>query len=366
MRGHRDAQSVMFVVADLESVVPQDHPLRKVKPRVDEELRRLSPAFNRAYAQDGRPSVPPERLIKATILQALYSIRSEREVAEQIGYNLLFRWFLDMRLDEPVWNHSTFSKNRERLFEHGLMQRFFEGSVAQAISEEASSDDHFSVDGTLIQACASMKSFRPKGEDDGGDSNRWGGFSGQKRTNETHESKTDPEARLMRKAKGQASMLAHSMHVLMENRHGLILDVRVAEANGTAEREEAEAMVRRVRERHWLRPKTLGADKGYDDGPFLDRLERDHGLTPHVAIREGAIKADDEGGQARRRARRRQRTRGYQISQIVRRRIEPALGWIKGIAGLARTRFVGRWKTQLYAFAAGAAYNFLRLTHVIG
>lgn len=367
MRGRRDSQSVMFVVADLEDVVPEDHPLRKIKPLVDEELRRLSPRFNEAYAQDGRPSVPPERLIKATLLQALYSIRSERQLVEQIGYNMLFRWFLDMRLDEPVWNHSTFSKNRERLAEHGLMQRFFEGSVARAVSEEATSDEHFSVDGTLIQAWASMKSFRPKDEDkDEGDSNRWGGFSGQKRSNQTHESKTDPEARLMRRAKGQASMLAHSMHVLMENRHGLVLDVRVAEANGTAEREEAEAMLARVRRRQWLHPKTLGADKGYDDGAFLHRLEHDHGVTPHVAVREGAIKADDEAGQARRKARRRQRTVGYQISQVVRRRIEPALGWIKGTGGLARTRFVGRWKTQLYAFAAGAAYNFLRLAHVMG
>jgi transposase len=365
MRGRRDPQNVMFVVADLESVVPADHPLRKIKPLVDEELRRLSPRFNEAYAQDGRPSVPPERLIKATLLQALYSVRSERELCEQIGYNLLYRWFLDMRLDEPVWDHSTFSKNRERLAEHGLVQRFFEGSVARAIQEEAVSDDHFSVDGTLIQAWASLKSFRPKDEDSG-DSNRWGGFSGERRSNQTHESKTDPEARLMRKGKGQASMLAHSMHALMENRHGLIVDVRVAEASGTAERQEAQAMLGRVRRRQWLRPKTLGADKGYDDGAFLCRLEDDHHVVPHVAIREGAIKSHTPEADARRRARRRQRTIGYQISQVVRRRIEPALGWIKGTAGLARTRFVGRWKTQLYAFAAGAAYNFLRLAHVMG
>jgi len=356
----------MFVVADLESMVPEDHPLRKIKPLVDEELRRLSPRFNEAYSQDGRPSVPPERLIKATLLQALYSIRSERQLCEQIGYNMLYRWFVDMRLDEPVWDHSTFSKNRERLAEHGLMQHFFDGSVARAIQEEAVSDDHFSADGTLIQAWASMKSFRPKGEDDDEDSNGWGGFSGEKRSNETHESKTDPEARLMRKSKGQASMLAHSMHVLMENRHGLLVDVRVAEANGTAEREEAEAMIGRVRKRQHLRPKTLGADKGFDDGAFLRRLEKDHHIVPHVAIREGAIKSHTPEADARRRARRRRRTIGYQISQVVRRRIEPALGWIKGTGGLARTRFVGRWKTQLYAFAAGAAYNFLRLAHVMG
>lgn len=364
MRGRRDPQNVMFVVADLESVVPDDHPLRKIKARVDEEMRRLSPLFNEVYSHEGRPSVPPERLIKATLLQALYSIRSERELVEQIGYNLLYRWFLDMRLDEPVWNHSTFSRNRERLMEHGLMQRFFEGSVAQAISEEATSIDHFTVDGTLLEACASMKSFRPKGEDDDGDSNRWGGFSGEKRSNETHESKTDPEAKLMRKGKGQAAMLAHSMHVLMENRNGLVMDVRVAEANGTAERDQAEAMLHSVRKRHWLHPKTLGADKGYDDGGFLKRLECEHQITPHVALRTGAIKSHTPEADARRRARKRQKTIGYRISQVVRKRVEPVIGWMKEIGGLKRTRFIGRWKTSLYALAAAAAFNFLRLSHL--
>jgi transposase len=369
MRGRRDAQNVIFVVADLESVVPEDHPLRRIKPRVDEELRRLGPVFNQAYAQGGRPSVPPERLVKATLLQALFSIRSERQLCEQIGYSMLFRWFLDMRLDEEVWDHSTFSKNRQRLFEHGILARFFEGSVARAISEEATSDDHFSVDGTLIEAWASMKSFRPKGESDDDPSapsgrNGWKDFKGEKRSNRTHACKTDPEALLARKGDGQASMLAHSMHVLMENRHGLIMDVRIAQADGHAEREQAEVMVRAVRARHWLRPKTLGLDKGYWDGDFLDRLEREHRVVPHVAVPAGKIAADDAGGQARRRARRRQRTVGYQISQIVRRRIEPAIGWMKQIAGLEKTRFIGQWKTQMYAFVASAAYNFLRLAHV--
>lgn len=367
MRGRPDSQNVMFVVADLDAVVPDDHPLRAIGRRADEELRRLRPHFEAAYAKTGRPSIPPERLIKATLLQALFSIRSERQLTEQIGYNMLFRWFLDMRLDEPVWDHSTFSKNRERFADAGLMRRFFEGSVARAIADEATSDDHFSVDGTLIEAWASMKSFRPRDEDDDlppGGRNGWKDFRGERRSNQTHVSKTDPEAMLARKGDGQASVLAHSMHVLMENRHGLIMDVRVAGADGRAEREQAEAMVRRVRTRHWLRPKTLGMDKGYWDGHFLDRLERKHGVVPHVAVREGPIRATDAGGQARLRAKRRQRTRGYQTSQIIRRRIEPALGWMKQIGGLAKTRFVGRWKTQMCAYAAAAAYNFLRLAQM--
>lgn len=368
MRGRRDPQNLIFVAADLDSLVPEDHPLRRIKPRVDAELARLAPLFNRAYAEGGRPSIPPERLIKATLLQALFSVRSERQICEQISYNLLYRWFLDMRLDEPVWNHSTFSKNRERMAEHGLMQRFFEGTVASAIEAEATSDDHFSVDGSLIEAWASMKSFRSRDEDDNdrpeGGRNSWKDFKGEKRSNSTHESKTDPEARLARKSDGQSSILAHSLHVLMENRNGLIMEVRVAQADGHAEREQAEEMIRAVSRRHWVRPKTLGADKGYWDGEFLDRLENELKVIPHVAVPDTPIKATDAGGQARRKAKARQRNVGYRISQIVRRRIEPALGWLKQIGGLAKTRFVGRWKTQLYALAAGAAYNCVRLAKI--
>ena len=370
MRGRRDPQDVMFVVMDLESIVPDDHPLRAIKARADEEMRRLAPHFRAAYAKTGRPSIPPERLIKATLLQALFSIRSERQLSEQIGYNMLFRWFLDMRLDEPVWNHSTFAKNRERFAEHGLMRRFFEGSVARAIRAEATSDDHFSVDGTLIEAWASMKSFRPRDEGDDDDDrprggrNGWKDFRGERRSNRTHVSRTDPEAMLARKGDGQTSVLAHSMHVLMENRSGLIMDVRVAAADGHAEREQALAMVRSVRRRHGLRPKTLGMDKGYWDGPFLARLEDDLEVVPHVAVPSGPIRATDAGGQARLRAKERQGTVAHRISQIIRRRIEAELGWLKQIGCLAKTRFVGRWKTQMYAYAAGAAYNFLRLGHV--
>jgi transposase len=368
MRGRREPQEPMFVHVQVEDLIPDDHPLRKIKHRVDSEISRLRPHFNAAYAKTGRPSVPPERLIKATMLQALFSIRSERQLTEQIGYNVLYRWFLDMRLDEPVWNHSTFSKNRERFASHGLMQRFFEGSVARAIQEEATSDEHFSVDGTLIEAWASMKSVRPKDEDDddqsGSGSNAWHDFKGTKRSNATHESRTDPEACLARKGKGQGAILAHSLHALMDNRAGLVMDICVAEASGRVEREQAFEMLGRVRRRHWLRPKTLGADKGYDDGRFLKRLEEEFGVVPHVPLRRGKIKSRSEAGEARRRAKRRQSTQGYRHSQRVRKRVEEIFGWLKTVGGLRRTRFVGRWKTQLYAYAAAAGLNFLRLANL--
>ncbi len=365
MRGRVDHQGELFFQMDLEELVPADHPLRAIKRRVEVELHRLRDHFNRAYAKQGRPSIPPEQLIKATLLQALYTIRSERRLCEDIRYNMLYRWFVDLKPDAKVWDPTTFTKNRERFAEHGLMQRFFEGSVAQTIEAEAASDDHFSVDGTLIESWASMKSFRPKDKDDenedGGDSNRWVDWKGEKRTNETHQSKTDPEARLMRKGRGREAILAHSMHALMENRHGLVLGIEIAEANGMAEREAAESMLRRVRRRHWLRPKTLGTDKGYDDGNFMHALEKELEIKPHIALREGKIVDPGPAGQARRRARRRHRTRGYQMSQQCRKRVEEIFGWLKEIAGLRRARFARRWKIQLYAYAAAATYNFVRL-----
>jgi transposase len=360
MRGRVSSPDVLFYSVSVETLIPPDHPLRSIKRRVDEELDRLRGAINAAYSAMGAPSIPPEWLIKATLIQALFSIRSERMLCERIAYDLLFRWFLDMTLDDPVWDHSTFSKNRTRFAEHGLMRRFFDGTVAQAIAEEAAGSEHFSVDGTLIQAWGSMKSFRPKDEEPAKDNNGWSDFEGQKRSNATHASTTDPEARLARKSAGQGAMLAHSMHVLMDNRHGMMLDVGVAEANGTAEREMAETMVKRVKKRHGLKPKTLGADKGFDDGAFLHRVEHDLKIKPHVAIREGEIKDQGIAGEARRRARKRAQTKGYQISMVVRRKIEPVIGWMKRVAGLLKTRFARREKTQLYAYAAGAAYNLMR------
>ena len=368
MRGQVDRQREMFYVLDLEALVPETHPLRAIKKRADAELRGLRPHFDRAYARVGRPSIPPEQLIKATLLQALYTVRSERCLCEQIQYNLLYKWFLDLKPDAAAWDHSTFTKNRERFAEHGLMRRFFEGSVAAAIEAETAGDDHFSVDGTLIEAWASMKSFRPKDRNDddeepGGrsDSNRWVDWKGEKRSNRTHASKTDPEARLARKGPGREAILAHSMHALMENRNGLIMEIEIDEANGTAERGCAERMLQRLRKRHGIRPKTLGMDKGYDDGDFMDRLEKRQKIKPHVAVREGPIADLGPAGEARRRARRRQKTRGYQMSQRVRKRVEEIFGWLKEIGGMRKARFVGRWKIQLYGYAAAASYNFLRL-----
>jgi len=372
MKGREERQCRAYFLFNEELLIPKDHPLRGIKRRVEEELARMQPCFREAYAGVGRPSIPPEQLIKATLLQALYSIRSERRLCEEIGYSILYRWFLNLPLDEPMWDHSTFSKNRQRFAEHGLMRRFFEGSVAQAIQEEAASQEHFSMDGTLIEAWASMKSVRPKGEEgDGdqagwpGDSNGWVDWRGEKRSNATHQSRTDPEARLARKGPGQETKLAHSLQVLMENRNGLVMGIAVAEANGEAEREEGKGLLKRARQRYWLRPKTAGADKGFDDGEFLEELERELGVVPHVATREGPMVSEDAAGLARRRARRRQKTKGYQLSQKCRKRVEEIFAWLKTIGGLRRTRFIGRWKTQLYAYAAAAVYNFLRLTRLV-
>lgn len=370
MRGRVDAEGLMFVVVNIEELIPAEHPLRAIKTRVDAELRRLRPAFRKAYATTGRPSIPPEQLIKATLLQALYTIRSERQLCEQIGYNILYRWFLGLTLDAAVWNHSTFSKNRERFAAHGLMRRFFEGSAAQAIAEQAASQDHFSVDGTLIEAWASMKSVRPKDDPDdppsGGGSNRWTDWRGETRSNKTHQSRTDSEARLARKGLGKPAVLGHSMHVLMENRHGLVMDIELDEANGTAEPRCAQRMLKRVRKRHWLRAKTLGADKGYDRGPFLLALEEDHKVIPHVATRNDAIRSYTAEAMARRKARWRQAAPSYQASQRIRKRTEEIFGWMKTVGGLRKTRFIGRWKTQIYAYAAAAAYNFMRMPKLTG
>lgn len=373
MRGQNDPQMLMFYTVDIETMVPQSHPLRAFKKRVDAELRSMRKDIDAAYSRTGRPGIPAEQLIKATLLQALYSIRSERQLCEQIQYNILFRWFLGLSLEDRVFDHSTFSKNRERFAQHGLMARFFQGSVVAAIKEEAASREHFSVDGTLIEAWASMKSFRPKDEEPpqgGGDgdgpnpANGWVDWKGEKRSNQTHESKTDPEARLARKGAGQASVLAHSLHVLMENRHGLIMDLEVLEAGGQAERQAAAVMLERAVKNRRLEPKTLGADKGYDDGKFLVAVERELQVEPHVAIREGQMVVEDLASLTRFEARCRQQSEAYRVSKRKRMRVEEIFGWLKTVGGLRKTRFVGQWKTKLYAQAAGAAWNLLRLCNL--
>jgi transposase len=367
MRGRTDRQQPMFLMIDVEAELPETHPLRAIKRRANRILSAMSRDFSGAYSRTGRPSVPPEQLLKALLLQALYSIRSEIQLTQAIHFNLLYRWFLDLH-DTPVWTPEVFSMNRKRFADHGLVRKFFDRIVSEAVMEDLASADHFTVDGTLIQSWASLKSMKRRDgtapdRDDSDPGNPTVNFRGEKRTNKTHVSATDPEARLMRKGKGKEALLYHSGHVLMENRHGLCLDVRVDAANGTAERQCAKKMLKHAWRRHKLTPKTLGADKGFDDGPFLLDLE-DEAIRPHVPIREGAIVSKEPPGMARRRARRRMKTKGYAISQWVRKRVEEIIGWMKTIGGLARTRFVGRWKIAQEALITGAAYNLLRMARL--
>jgi transposase len=373
MRGKPDYQGQIYYSIDIESWIPADHPLRGVKRRADEVLSSMRKDFDRAYSKYGRPSIPPEILLKALLLQALYSIRSERQLVEQIQMNLLYRWFIDLSLDGAVWDATTFTKNRERFEKHGLLRSFFDRVVERAYVEEWASSDHFTVDGTLIESYASMKSLRPKtsdakqvsdGADDDDPGNPTVNFRGEKRSNRTHQSLTDPEARLARKSNGTGAKLSHSAHVLMENRNGLVVDVSVSEANGFAERKEALAMVRRTKKRHRVRVQTLGADAGYAAGTFLNELEAKEQIVPHVPIPAGPIRARSPEADARRRARRRQKSKGYQISQRIRKRIEEIFGWNKVIGGLRRSRHVGRWKLQQQALVVNIAYNLLRMTRL--
>lgn len=360
MRGGKNRQEAIFHTFKLKDKIPADHPLRAIKKLADEELTRMSPLFRKAYSSMGRPSIPPEQLLKASILQALYSIPSERQLCEQIGYNLLFQWFLDLKPDERVWSHSTFSKNRQRFADHGFMRRFFEGSVAGAIQVAAIDTEEFSVDGTLVQSWASMKSVKPKDDDEPYDGNGWNDFHGEKRTNATHQSKTDSEARLFKKGSGKEALLCHSMHALTDNKRALLLDIKVDEASGRAERDAALSMLKRVKGRHGLKTYSVSADKGYDDGSFLLELEK-RDVIPLVAIRDGEIKAETREADARRLAKQRMGTGHYRAGQKARRMCEQAFSWLKNIGGLRRSRFVGRWKIQLAAYAGAAAYNFMKL-----
>ncbi|RME97320.1 MAG: IS5 family transposase, partial [Alphaproteobacteria bacterium] len=340
-----DSQGDVFHTFNVHDLIPADHPLRKIKRRADRVLAGMSRDFNAAYGKTGRPGVPPERLIKALLLQALYSIRSEIQLCEQIGYNLLFRWFLDLQPSDAVWTPEVFSMNRRRFEQHGLLRTFFERVRDEALLEGLASREHFCVDGTLIQSYASLKSLRPidssdtkvsDSSDDDDPGNPTVNFRGQKRSNATHRSIVDPEARLMRKGDGQPALLSHSAHLLMDSRSGLLIDIAVDEANGTAERAQALRMLdglRRRRVRCW--PRTLGADAGYKAGPFLHELQR-RGVTPYVPIPDGPIRGADSAdarrraaAQARRRARRRMKTAAYRAVQRVRKRVEEIIGWCK-------------------------------------
>ncbi len=362
MRGTHERQATMLSIVSPEQRVPQDHPLRKIKAMADKELARLSPVFDRMYSAFGRPSIPPERVLKSMLLIALYSIRGERQFCEQLDYNLLFRWFLDMNLIKDSFDHSVFSKNRERLMEHEVGRLFFDAIVRQARSSGLMSDDHFTVDGTLIDAWASLKSFRPKDEDptdrpsNGGAGNPTVNFHGEKRSNETHCSTTDTESRLMRKGAGKEAKLSYGANALMENRNGLLVDIKVTPATGASEREGAEDMLKR-QARKGVKPKTLGGDKGYDTRDFVAIL-RGRKITPHVAANTGRKGGSAIDGRTTRHA-------GYSISQRIRKRVEEIFGWMKTIGGFRKTRFKGRDRTQLAAWFTGAAYNLLRMAKLM-
>jgi len=346
MRGDDQQQFDAFSYVRPEERVPEDHPLRPIRKAVEEVLRSMSRQFDQLYAETGRASIPPERLLRALLLQVFYSIRSERMLMEQLHYNLLFRWFVGMEMDEEVWNHAVFSKNRERLLNQEVARMFFERVREQA--RGYMSDEHFTVDGTLIEAWASQKSFQKK---DGGDDEP-GNFHGQQRRNDTHVSKTDPEAKLYRKGHGQEAKLSYLGHVLMENRNGLIVDAMVTAADGTAERDAALLMVhRRWRNREPIR--SVGADKAYDARDFVQLL-REMRVGPHVTQnvnRRGGSAVDA----------RTTRHASYQVSQKRRPRIERVFGWMKAVGGIRQVKLRGLVKVDWLFVMTAAAFNLWRI-----
>jgi transposase len=358
MRGEEKKQTSMLVLRSPEDFVPKQHPIRRIKRMSDEILRVLSPALEAMYAAGGRPSIPPERLLKATILMALYTVRSERQFCEQLNYNLLFRWFLDMDMTEQGWEHSTFTRNRERLLKHDVASKFFYAVVEQAKRERLTSSEHFTVDGTLIEAWASLKSFKSKDgvdkdpPDDRG--NPTVDFRGEKRSNDTHASKTDPEARLAKKSKGKEAKLSYSAHALMENRNGLLMDFRVDQADGRAEWRNALTMLETVAVAGRI---TVGADKGYDNRGFVEACRRMR-ITPHVAQN-----LDHNGGSAI--DGRTTRPAGYLVSQRKRKLVEEIFGWSKTVGNFRKTRLVGLAKNKLAGFMVAAAYNLVRLAKLL-
>jgi transposase len=356
MRGHVEPQSGLFSYFSVEERIPKDHPLRPIKAQADAVLASMSSALASMYADRGRPSIAPERLLKASLLIALYTVRSERLFCEMLDYNILFRWFLDMNLEERSFDHSTFSVNRGRLIEHEVAKLFFMRVIDEARAQRLLSDEHFTVDGTLIEAWASLKSFKRKdGEPprSGGDGTGMVDFRGEKRSNATHESSTDPQAKLMRKGNGQPAKLSYAAHALMENRNGLLVDLAVTDATLAEPKAAAPLVDRRRHARQNM--STLGADKGYHTKAFVALL-RGRQIAPHIARME---RRSTPGLDART-----TRHEGYAISQRKRKRMEEIFGWMKTVGGLRKSRFVGLAKTQLAAYIVGAAYNLLRMARL--
>jgi transposase len=363
MRGSDTRSGSLFSYVDLEQRVPAKHPLRVIKAIVDDVLVSLDAEFERLYEGTGRQSIAPERLLRASLLQAFYSVRSERQLMEQIDYNLLFRWFVGLGIDDAVWDHSTFSKNRDRLLDADVAAKFLEAVLRHRKVQRFLSDDHFSVDGTLVEAWASLKSFRAK---DGGDEppapgrNGTRDFHGEKRANDTHESTTDPDAKLYRKGNGQPAKLCFMGHALMENRSGLVVQAHLGQATGTAEREAAIHMITRASPGSGRI--TLGADKGYDAASFVENL-RQMAVTPHIARNDAVTKT----GRRRRSSvdGRTTRHEGYAVSQRVRKRIEEAFGWAKTVAGLAKTKLRGTPRNAFKFTFTMAAYNLIRMPRLL-
>jgi transposase len=373
MRGDDKQTAGLFSYVSCEARVPADHPLRPIRAIVDEALEILSPDFEAMYSPIGRPSIAPEKLLRALLLQAFYTIRSERQLMEQMDYNLLFRWFVGLAMDAPIWDVTVFTKNRERLLAGDIAAKFLSAVIGQPRVQALLSDEHFSVDGTLIEAWASMKSFQPKdGDSTDGDGDGHGpgagqplqtpskgrnaerNFHGERRSNATHASRTDPDARLFKKAQGQAAKLCHMGHVLMENRNGLVVDAMLTHATGTAEREAALAMLTRMEGRHRI---TLAADKAYDAAQFIAAL-RTIKVTPHVAQHNNGRRSAIDG--------RTTRHAGYAVSQRIRKRIEEIFGWAKTSGGMRKTRHRGQARVGWNFALTAAAYNLIRLPKLLG
>ena len=361
MRGEDLQQHELFSYGSLEERVPADHPLRPIRIMVDQALKALDSRFDEIYGEDGRKSIPPERLLRALLLQMLYTVRSERMLMEQLEYNLLFRWFVGLSANEPVWHPTVFTKNRDRLLEGAVAEEFFSLIVHQARQKRLLSDEHFTVDGTLVEAWAGQKSFQTKKETapkkeppaESGGSNPTVNFCKEKRSNQTHQSLTDPLARLFKKSRGTEAKLGYLGHVVTENRNGLVVDARLTLANGTAERDAAAAM---LEQKPAGRRVTLGGDRGYDTAGFIEKL-RGLQVTPHVAQnttnRQSAIDA------------RTTRHEGYAVSQRKRKRVEEVFGWLKTVALQRKTRFRGPDRVGwMFTFAA-AAYNLVRMRNLM-
>lgn len=355
MRGRESRQPSIFIRVTVDSFVPDSHPLRGIKELTEVALRRLSRDIGRSYAKRGRPSIPPEQLLKSQLLMSLYGVSSERGFCEQLRYNMLFRWFVGLELDEEPFVATVFTKNRERFMRMDIGKKLFDAVVLQASDAGLLSSEHFSVDGSLIEASASMKSFRPKDDDDDGDSNGWADFSGKKRSNETHESKTDGDSRLMKKGRGKEARLSFQLNVLSENRNGLILNLHATIATGRSEREGAIELLDGTAAPMRSRA-TLGADRGYDASEFFDAVSK-RGLRPHVAIQHtGRKKALLD--------KRTTNSVGYQLSQIYRRKVEGVIGWLKHPGRMKRARLRGVERVDHLTYFAGAAHNLLRIVNL--